>query len=42
MASPAAIGGGVLGAGAIGVGSAYLAGAFGGSISPEPARVFVV
>ncbi|GCE63064.1 hypothetical protein [Candidatus Mycoplasma haematohominis] len=35
MASPAAVGGGLLGAGAIGVGSAYLAGAFEGSGSLE-------
>ncbi|GCE63069.1 hypothetical protein [Candidatus Mycoplasma haematohominis] len=41
MASPAAVGGGVLGAGAIGVGSAYLAGAFGGLDPSEPTRVLL-
>ncbi|GCE63058.1 hypothetical protein [Candidatus Mycoplasma haematohominis] len=45
MASPAAVGGGLLGAGAIGVGSAYLAGAFEGSdsleVEAEPANVLL-
>ncbi|GCE63053.1 hypothetical protein MHSWG343_00310 [Candidatus Mycoplasma haematohominis] len=45
MASPAAVGGGLLGAGAIGVGSAYLAGAFEGAdsskVEVEPANVLL-
>ncbi|GCE63056.1 hypothetical protein MHSWG343_00340 [Candidatus Mycoplasma haematohominis] len=45
MASPAAVGGSLLGAGAIGVGSAYLAGAFEGSgsleVEAEPANVLL-
>ncbi|GCE63065.1 hypothetical protein [Candidatus Mycoplasma haematohominis] len=41
MASPAAVGGSLLGAGAIGVGSAYLAGAFGGLDPSEPNRVLL-
>ncbi|WP_216082642.1 hypothetical protein [Candidatus Mycoplasma haematohominis] len=46
MASPAAIGGGALGAAAIGVGGAYLAGAFEGKgdseVEVEPNRVLLV
>ncbi|GCE63061.1 hypothetical protein [Candidatus Mycoplasma haematohominis] len=41
MASPTAVGGGALGAAAIGVGGAYLAGAFGGLDSSEPVRVLL-
>ncbi|WP_216082644.1 hypothetical protein [Candidatus Mycoplasma haematohominis] len=41
MTPQAAVGGGLLGAGAIGVGSAYLAGAFGGLDPSEPARVLL-
>ncbi|GCE63076.1 hypothetical protein MHSWG343_00540 [Candidatus Mycoplasma haematohominis] len=45
MPSPAAVVGGALGAGAIGVGSAYLAGAFGGSgsleVEIEPTKVLL-
>ncbi len=41
MASPAAVGGSLLGAGAIGVGSAYLAGAFEGSNNSEPSSLLL-